>query len=161
MTNQTIQFRTTLYQLRMDYGTPTYVYRILTADTNDSGIRSWTRQRYYVPKGILFPSVLSKKFFYDLSFIAANKNFTYGGNIDLKTRFMILDSAELPRAFQITTDDMIVCNMIRYAIKQIDDLDSQLGYLLSLTNIQGSLPYQELSINVGSKMPILQGVSVE
>jgi len=145
----------------MDYGTPTDIYRILTSDTDVNGVRTWTRKRYHVPKGILCPSILTKKFFYDLSFIAANKNFTYGGNIDLKTRFMILDGAELPKNFEITTDDMVVCNMIRYAIRQSDDLDYGLGYLLALTNIQNSQPYQELSINVGNTFTLLQGVSVE
>ena len=161
MTNQTVQFREMLYQLRMDYGTPTDVYRIITADTDVNGIRSWTRKRFYVPKGILLPLMLVRKFFYDLSFIAANKNFTYGGNIDLKQRTLILDQTELPRDFEITTEDMIVCNMTRYAVKDALDLDFKLGYLLSLTNLVGSQPYQDLSIRVGNPMPIYQGASIE
>lgn len=161
MTNQTIQFRETLYQLRMDYGTPTDVYRILTADTDVAGVRTWQRKRYHVPKGILFPSILSKKYLHDLSAVRLDRHFVYGGDIDLKTRLMILDRTELPKAFEITTEDMIVCNMLRYSIKQIDDLDYGLGYMLSLTNVQSSQPYQELSISVGNTLVLSQGVSVE
>lgn len=162
LNNQVQQFRSTLYQLRQDYGTRTDVYRTLFTDTDpETGHRSWTRKRHTVPHGILLPSVLARKFFYDLSYIAANKNFTYGGAVDIKSRVLILDRRELNKDFEIATEDMIVIDMMRYLIKDVTDLDYNLGYLVTMTHVLGAQPFQELAIRVGHSVSILQGASSE
>lgn len=160
--NQVVHYRNTLYQLRQDYGTRVDVYRILYTETDpDTGVRSWLRKVYRVPHGVLLPSVLAQKFFYALSYIAANKNFTYGGAVDLKTRSLILDGRELPKDFAITSDDMIVIDNVRYAVKDSTDLDYGLGFLVTLLGVVGQQPFQDLAIRVGSSMSVYHGASNE
>jgi hypothetical protein len=59
-----------------------------------TGNKTVTKQVWDLRKVIVLPRKLSEKFVYDLSFIATNKNFTYGGIFDASSRNLILDSNE-------------------------------------------------------------------
>jgi len=76
-----------------------------------------------------------RSFEYDLTYIAANKNFTYGGFYDDSSRLIILDYKDLKNS-KLTPriNDIIVYNSREWLVKQIVSLDINYGYALTVTD---------------------------
>lgn len=76
-----------------------------------TGQRTITTNRCVVLKGFYFSEAQTRKFAYDLSFIAANKNFTYGGTFDHYANRLIIESKDLidenDEAFEIKLEDKV------------------------------------------------------
>ena len=79
---------------------------------------------------------------YDLSFVAANKNFTYGAFFEIGDRWAIIDGLYLPKGFEISENDYVVYAAKRYDLQRWDVLDGQSGLLLHLRHVSGSVPGQ-------------------
>jgi hypothetical protein len=83
-----------------------------------------------IKRGILLPERQSVDYMYDLSFIAANKNFTYGGFFEPGERAVLIDVHDLPSAFIITPEMYIVFQSRRYEIKEANKIPDHItaGY---------------------------------
>jgi hypothetical protein len=68
---------------------------------------------------IFLPFALTRNFSYDLSYIAANKNFTYGGFYDVSTSTIICDQRDL-KGFDLTIDSYVLVDCKRHEVKKID-----------------------------------------
>jgi len=84
-------------------------------------------------------------FVYDLSFIAANKNFTYGGYFDTNDRWFIIDIKDLTLDYrypnpvrEITTEYSIVINNREYHIYEVTLAEDNNAYLLRAREIVNS-----------------------
>lgn len=62
----------------------------------------------YLLKGVVLPFDQSKKFYYDIGYLAANKNFTYGGLVEQLDCKLVLDATVLRRKGLILKDDDFV-----------------------------------------------------
>lgn len=141
MANQLIFIRRTLYSLAKDYGGSFDLYQFVSEDVDQkTGKRTSQRNRIRIPKAILLPASLSRKFSYDLSFIAANKNFTYGGLYDINTRVVIVESRLLPKGIIFTLDDIITIGQTRLEVQGIEDIAGY-GVVLTVKETLGSVPY--------------------
>jgi hypothetical protein len=155
-----------IYALKMDFGTPADIYKILASDVDpESGKRAQQRKRIPLMHVVMLPSVLSAAFKYALSFIASNKNFVYGGNYEKKDRFLILDANDLPDGTIIDDNDYVVLyeekGAVRYEIKEVQRFETGFGYLLTVQETAGMVPYQILEISVSSYFDLKQRVHHE
>lgn len=110
----------TIYRLKREYGGAVTIQR-RTLNTVDlcTGVKTQDRDAIHIRRAIILPSRLIRKFDYDLTYIASNKNFTYGGFYDTDYREFIFDARDLPAGFAFNLDDALIFNHIRYELKEI------------------------------------------
>jgi len=146
-----------LYQLKQDYGSMIHIYKTISSDIDlKTGKTVVNRTVHKVRKAIVLPSILARKFSYDLSFIAANKNFTYGGFYDVNTRLVILDRIDLPKNYALAIEDYVIIGTKRYDVKQFEVLEHDQGYLLTVKETVGMKAHQILTYKVVSNLPVVQ-----
>jgi len=91
-----------------------------------TGITPVTRQKQVIRKAAVLPATLDSKFSYDLSYVAANKNFTYGGILDINTINILIDERDL--SWSLTTTDYVIFEEIKYHIRIINNVPG-LGFI--------------------------------
>ena len=125
--------RRIIYSLKKRYSFAISVYRIISTDTNIPwGEQTQEITPYPIRKAIVLNTKEMQSFAYDLAYIAANKNFTYGGLYDIGTRLFIIDGKDISTILQ---DDVILYNHIRYEIKEIQDYHK--GWLVIAKELKG------------------------
>ena len=83
------------------------------------------------------PGDLSRKFSYDITFLASNNNFAYGAFFDDKQRSIIVLASDLPSAFNFSLDYYVNIQGDRYAIKnQVKD-PCDIAHLFVADRIEG------------------------
>ncbi|MEK0345835.1 MAG: hypothetical protein QQN65_03250 [Nitrosopumilus sp.] len=88
-----------------------------------------------IKKAVLMPETLARKFSYDLSYIAANKNFVYGGFYDRGDGALIFLSKHLPKDRNL--NDFIEIGTNRFEVKNI--LIHPLGFIgINFTHVVGA-----------------------
>lgn len=123
--------RNMLYSLKRRFGHPMeYVYKITTSTDTRTGKVTITRDSFRIKKAILLPTTLERNFSYDLTFIASNKNFTYGGIYDTNERRIILDGNDLPNQFEPETGQSLIFDGKRWDIKEAQKFQVGKGYLI-------------------------------
>jgi hypothetical protein len=134
--NNLRQISVILYRLKRNYGT-SILLRKIVYDNTDLRTGKVYREYYEVPikRGIALPEKLASSFAYDLAFVAANKNFTYGGLFGSSTRLVILDGKDVPFDFEIAEDDEVIFDDKIHAVKLINDTATKKGYILTVTTI--------------------------
>lgn len=119
-----------IYGLKRVYGQPVDLYLRTAATMNPStGRVSVTESKHSIKKVPVIPGDQSEHFKYDLSFIAANKNFTYGGVFDLTKRTLLIDAIDLPRNYVPNLTDAFVIEEKRFQIKSITDYNQKRSYV--------------------------------
>lgn len=106
-------------------------YNITTGETNITYVD------LPISRIIRLPRRNISDFVYDLSFIAANKNFTYGGTFDTNDRWFIIDIKDLTIDYrypdpikEITTDYYILIDNRSYKIYEINLAEENNAYLV-------------------------------
>lgn len=160
--NQLVFIRRVLYTLKKEYGTPMDIYQFISVAIDPkTGKRTAERRRIQIRKAIILPSVISRKFSYDLAYIAANKNFTYGANYDINSRTVIVEANDIPEGVEIVNDNYVVIEGHRYEIRIVERLEHEYGYLLTIKETTGALPYQVIAQSVGNTLRMEQNVNGE
>lgn len=135
--------RDTLYQLKKDYGVPVKYGRILSEALNmETGRNQVTKEVYLIRKAIQLPTKLMRKFANDISYLAANKNFTYGALFDEKISLFIVDSRDLPRGLILNMNDYLFVKHERHVIKTAEILEHNCGWLLTVQTHEGANPFE-------------------
>jgi len=156
--NQLSFVKQVIYKLKRAYGYPISIYRFKSQSVDvDTGKYNSERLRLDVRKAVILPSALLRKFSYDLSYIAANKNFAYGGHYDVDTRLMIVDGVDLPKNFVLMHEDYIVHDRHYYVLRQVEAITENLGYLITAKETEGTPPFQILDETVVSNLNPVQG----
>lgn len=128
-----------LYTLKRDYGLPAnIVWRTSSVPNLETGKLDTAQESVAVSKAIVLPRALQRNFVYDLSFIASNKNFTYGGLFDLNSRKVYLDPDDLPRDFEIKIGYWIVFGGSRYEVKAVDTYEQGSAIDLDVTQVDNA-----------------------
>lgn len=133
------ELRKQLYSLGHRFGVPAEVYSLVDGIFNPATGKKTSESytRFLLRKFISFSVTYAAKFEYDLSFIAANKNFTYGAEFEVGDRVAIILRSEGPQ--DIVFNDMwIVYNEKRFDILKKEEIDFNLGWILQLRHVQGS-----------------------
>jgi len=161
VTNPLMFVRRVLYSLKRQYGFSLDIYRRTAgeADLKTGKMVGKKRQKFSIVKAIVLPTILARKFSYDLSYIAANKNFTYGGFYDINSRIVIIDAIDLPQDFEFIIDtDYVVYDSKRYDIKTAEMLEQRQGFLLNIKATEGSTAFEILDEKVLSTFGLSQAV---
>jgi len=130
--------RGVLYELKKQFGVPGALYKTTTSSADlATGKVSKTRVKYGVRRIIDLPQSLLTTKIYALSFIAANKNFTYGGYFDKDTKFFLLDQGDLPKGTTIQGEDFLVVKHQRFEIKNVETMEYDLGHVIVANKVAG------------------------
>ena len=108
----------------------------LDATALENGEVTTTREAWELP-AILLPDSLDRRFVYDLSYIATNKNFTYGALFDTATRKILVRQADLE--FEPQIDDAMLFDEERWNIKQVIKFEYNVGFLLVGQRVDGAV----------------------
>ena len=130
MANVLRQISVILYRLKRNYGLPA-ILRVVNDSYNlETGVITPANTDYTISRAILAPRRSVRDFVYDLSFIAANKNFTYGGLFDADERAIIIDAKDLPAGVRPTQDMVIIFATEQYDILKVHRAELDRGYIL-------------------------------
>jgi len=134
------QIKLIIYRLKRQYGLLMYIKYPSSDDVYnlETGAIVRTLMTITIRKGIVLPQKTTREFAYDLSFIAANKNFTYGGFYDPSVRNIIIDAKDLPTDFVITGNMYVVFDSRRYEIKENHKAENGKAWLLQVKQISAS-----------------------
>lgn len=135
--------RQALYRLKHRYPTPCIFTNIEdTQIDTDTGDRDIIQDAVLVRKCPVLPEDTHSKFYYDLAYVAANKNFTYGGDYTVGKRTILVDKRDLPSDFKIKVDTILYCRSKEYRVSNVDDLEGNnqtIGYSLTATAVEGTV----------------------
>ena len=129
------QIKNILYQLKKDWGIAMDLRNQTSVVDRKTGMTQKSYVSTPVRRGILLPVKLTPSFVYDLSFIAANKNFTYGGLFGAGSRVVIVDGSDVPSTFTVKEDTQLIIAKAVYSVKNVETLVNKLGYLLTVTTL--------------------------
>lgn len=131
MLNNLSFIKQTLYSLKRDYGVPlNIVWRTSSTPNLEKGTKAVAKESLMVSRAIVLPSNLERSFTYDLTFIASNKNFTYGGLYDKRHRRVLIDASDLPTGFKLEIGFFFIYNQKRYEIKVADEFELNAGWFI-------------------------------
>ena len=112
--------RKILYRLSRQYGTQVTFSRILSKTKDfETGEFVYTTEAETVKRGILLPLKMSSLYSYDLTFLAANKNFQYGANYDAGLRYIIIDQRDI--TFDVGLQEFCYIGSIKYEVLSFED----------------------------------------
>jgi hypothetical protein len=130
--NRLAFIRKVLYRLKRRYGSQVDIIWT-TSSTVDraTGDKTVLKDRLRVNRMIVLPSLIHREFSYDLAYIAAAKNFTYGGFFDTQERRFIVDTKDLPADFEISVGQYFVYSGKRYDVKQVEEFEEHTAYFIT------------------------------
>lgn len=150
-----------LYAFRRLHGVPADLYKVVVTNPDyATGRLGVSRTKVSLPQVITGSVDLMKKFEYDLGYVKANSNFTYGLTFEIGDRIAIVDGCYLS-GYQIQQKDYIVYDTTRYDMVKIHRMDASLGYILHLRVTKGQVTNQIIDKKVISQFPIDQEISYE
>lgn len=124
--NNLRQSRNTIYKLKQNYGKVAYL-RKPTTSTSDVTTGKMTRAYdvHRINKAVILPIDTLKTFIYDLTYVAANKNFTYGAYFDKSSSFVIIDPIDLPLGLEIAESiDQIIVGTVKYEVAKSERFEA-------------------------------------
>lgn len=141
--NQLRMIRQTIHDLNRAYGRPIVLVQptttkrdltlaCLTIETTKTKIR----------RAIVLPTNSIRDFDYDLSFIAANKNFTYGALFEKSVRPILIEMKNLPKDLVIDHENHVEFDGKRWEVKKVERVleGRAIGLIVQETQNEAPLP---------------------
>jgi hypothetical protein len=141
--NQLRMIRGILYRLKRAYGQPlSVVYQTQSTVDVATGAKTVTRGSVDLARGIALPTLVQKDFKYDIGYLKANSNFTYGGLYLEGGRDFIVEARDLPPGFvpQASDQQYLVFQGKHYAIKKVEAVET-LAYYVTAQYTPGAPTY--------------------
>lgn len=156
---QTQYIKRVLYTLKRGYGFPLTLLKI-DEETYDkeTGKRTAIIEHLKIKKAIVLPSDFTRKFDYDLAFIAANRNFTYGGFYDTSTRKIIIDATDLGD-WDIEIEDYFIFDEKRWQIARVHEFELQTGFMIMGREVKGAPRYLVEEISLEDTLQLTQEIT--
>jgi hypothetical protein len=149
--------RKLIYDLKKRMGVPIGVYRFSSSVNFDTGAKTVTVTKYAINNALVMTTKQFRDFAYDLSFIAANKNFTYGGQFDTNTRVFIISDRDLPTT--VSNDDHIIYSHQRYQIKEIAKTEVGEATAFIASELKGYRPLEIINQALLDTLDLVEDVS--
>jgi hypothetical protein len=147
----------TIYSLRKQYGSELRYIEILSSENNrETGERSVIKKAYEVPI-VHLPASMLRKFVQDIGYLAANKNFTYGGLNDYDSIGFLYTDFD----FDQDLNAYIIWQERRYEKVSIESFNNDEAYLLKVKLIEGALPFDVEPVYAGNILQIAGVASYE
>ena len=139
------EIRRALRVITREFPSTITLYHITGQTTNAAnGTVVKTYQRIALRKVIVLPAREQREFSYDLAYIAANKNFTYGGAFDTAARRFLIDRDKLPKGLIIEKNDHIVYEGRRWDIKEVS-VSAELRFVAPLGVVMDGAAPEEIN----------------
>ena len=127
-----------IYRLKRSFGQRMHVRKLIrTVRNSETGKIERDYRTIVVNHGIVLPRRMSRDFAYDLSFIAANKNFTYGAHYDQNDRDVIIEAKDIPSDLVITNDDYMLIADKQYRVREVMEPDDDTFFVIKLRRVTG------------------------
>jgi len=131
------QVRNIIYNLKRQYPSSVELRKVtLTEVDRETGEQSSKTRILKIRRGVVLPAKSIPDFIYDLSFIASNKNFTYGGFFNTQTRTVLIDGKDLPLDFEIDYNTKFIHKKNSYEIKNINPTVDGRSFILTVTLLE-------------------------
>lgn len=146
--------------MKRNYGFPIDLYKILKSDIDTTtGAKSIQKQRCHVRKAVILnAALLRRNFQYDMSYVAANHKFSYGGYFDTETLAVIVECNDFPRGIEFNEDDFAIYDRKRYTFDKVDILEHKLAIAITMRQAKGVSVEESLDLKVVSILAITQEV---
>lgn len=120
------------------------------SDSLDLETGALTQSRYSVqiPKCLVLPVTRERDFVYALTFIASNKNFTYGGFFDTVERWFYFNKNDI----EITPEHWIVFENYRYEVVKAEKYEG--GWRVLGKQVTSAEPQNVISESVWTRLRI-------
>lgn len=140
-----VQFlKDAFYKLQLDYGRPGKLIQIESESTNSvTGRRTVNQTVTMIPKVVVAPMSVVRKFFFDLAYMKANNNFTYGTDFDIADTIVFIASK-----YKVSIENELIMKADRFQIAKVQDV-AEVFTILSL-KAQPAQPLHDV-IEVGAK----------
>ena len=148
------QVRQILRKLKRDFPSNIVVY-LLQSQTEDpaTGVLEKVWKRVPIRRAVVLPAQETRSFVYDLSFIAANKNFTYGGLFDSANRRFLIDRDDM-KGNELTQNDFITQNNVRWDVTLVD-VSTEFRYISPVCkSIVGMQPSDTWPLSAGDTLEL-------
>ncbi len=123
--------RRVLYRLKRRYGQPLIVIDRTTTGLNiQTGVKTIAKVGHDVKRALIFPASIQTQFFFDLAYIAAAKDFSYGTQVEHDMRKVIIDRRDL--TLEINTTHYIIYKNKRYDVKKVEDFELNAAYIVTM-----------------------------
>jgi hypothetical protein len=149
------QFKGLLYSLKRRFGCPLDVYNQSPESIDlTTGRATITKSSIQIARAIIMPSQVHRSFSYDIGYLKANSNFTYGGIYTEGTRQIIIDRADLPPGYTIDSTDQfyIVYDGCRYEIKEVAEFEYKLAYLITANRLDGAIINEIFNLQIRDQL---------
>lgn len=134
--NNLRQISTILYKLKKDYGGPIDLRnQIETVVNRKTGNISIDYDTVKIRRAIILPARVTPSFIYDLSYTAANRNFSYGGLFGSHLRNVIVDGKDLSDDFLIKEKTEALFENAIYVLKDYYPTAGPRSYILALSSL--------------------------
>lgn len=132
----------TILRLTARKGVPLWFYSVVGNDFNPA---TGQADRQYtviqIKKVLALPIDLSRNFDYDLSFIAANKNFTFGAYFD-KGAFVCVIEYKKMQGIVPTLNDFAIIGQDQFEVKRVSPYPDQQIYVIGFEGVSNKKPYK-------------------
>lgn len=153
-------FYNLMYQLKKSFGSSIDYVQLEKSEVNhQTGSREIVRKVLPLPC-VLLPQSQMRKFVQDIGYLAANKNFTYGGLNDFLDVSFILDPNDLPSEFNRDLDGYITYGHRRYEKVSFEYLQD-FAIVLRVKGVQGAYPFAQVRACSCDKLELAGRVVVE
>jgi hypothetical protein len=132
-----------IYRLKRNYGGRVVIVQVgVTTNDLKTGVASQETKMIEVRRAAILPAKQQRDFDYDLSFIAANKNFTYGGFFDKIDVVIIVDNHDLKdqtnTPAKLSNNDRVLYLGHEYEIVSIDETQDFKSQLIALKRTESA-----------------------
>lgn len=134
-----------IYAFEREYGKQFLLVEIEHVGSNLSTGQNVIDKKVTPVKGVTLPQTLARQFFYDVGYLRANSNFTYGGLDDHYDTWILVRRRKLPVNFNPDLNNEILFENKRYDKVKIEMLADGAAYIFKIKSVAGSLPYQQIS----------------
>lgn len=141
------------YGVRMDYYYPT-----TNAFDAKSGAIGRTYTLIAIRKSLILPTNAIRDFEYDIAFLAANKNFTFGGFFD-KDKIVVCVNYKDMRSHAPVLEDHVVYLNKKWMVKIVKEYADLQCYVMELQAIHGE-PFVQIYNKYGESTLVFEGVSI-
>ena len=149
-----IQIRRRIYAMKQRFGVPGDLYKLSIVTPNyETGGKDAATTVKHIPKMIMINNPDHLMFKYDLGYLRANSNFTYGGHFEVGDGYVVIDGLDLGTT-NVVVKDYIVYENKRWDIKDILELEGHAGYILHVRHTTGTLPSQQIKMTVAQQLSL-------
>lgn len=152
MTN-VLFIRDLIYRLKQDYGQRMDLYVPCKSVIDfTTGKQTVSKRKYCFPKVVLLSEILQRRFVRDVAALAAGRNFAYGGLFDEGKRTIIVSGDDIPKGVRMDSSCYFVYNHIRYDIVKVEELEHRCGFIIDMSQVNKSDPYEVLELHAMSSL---------